>query len=211
MHQAQAKAVKITLCVLKVLRVNEGLSEDSVAHQIYSELKKYGARPAFRTIVASGKRSAIPHGYAGRKIIRRGDSVVVDFGANYKGFRSDITRTFIVGKPTPKQKKVYSIVAGAQKAAMRGVKAGMVCREIDALARNYIKSKGFGEHFIHSTGHGIRTKVHQAPKIGKKNPHRLKAGQIITIEPGIYIKGWGGVRIEDMVEVTKKSYNVLTR
>lgn len=210
MNPRQRKAVDITLRVLKVLRVEAGLSENSVARQIFFELKKYGARPAFRTIVASGKRSAMPHGYAGKKIIRRGDFVVVDFGANYKGFRSDITRTFIIGKPTPKQKKIYSVAAAAQKKAIRGIKAGAVCREIDLLARDYIKKNGFGDYFIHNTGHGIGTRVHQAPKLGRKNRHKLKAGQIITIEPGIYIKGWGGVRIEDMVLVTRTGCRLLT-
>ncbi|OGC13927.1 hypothetical protein A3D23_07260 [candidate division WOR-1 bacterium RIFCSPHIGHO2_02_FULL_53_26] len=195
--------------ILKVLTVREGLSEKQVAHQIYSELKKYGAKPAFRAIVASGKRAAIPHGYATNKKIRAGELVVVDFGAVYKGWRSDVTRTYIVGKPSRKQKKVYQVVTAAQKSAIKGVRAGRECREIDALARNYIKAKGFGNYFIHNTGHGIGRRVHQAPKIGRKNRHKLKAGMIITVEPGIYIKGWGGVRIEAMVLVTNNGCKIL--
>jgi Xaa-Pro aminopeptidase len=196
---------------MSALTVQAGQKEREVADNIRSSLKKFGARPAFRIIVASGKRSAKPHGFATDKIIRRGDLVVIDFGAVYNGYCSDMTRTFIVGKPTAKQKKIYRIVKEAQKRAIKAIRAGKACFEIDMAARQYIEKQGFGKYFIHSTGHGIGRRVHEAPKISKKNRRRLRKGMVITIEPGIYIKGWGGVRIEDMVLVTRRGCKALTK
>lgn len=211
MKPAQQKAARIADAVLSDLNINAGQTEKDVAAQIKNLLRSFKARPAFRIIVASGKRSALPHGLATNKRIRRGDLVVIDFGALYNGYRSDISRTFIVGKPSLKQKKIYQIVKTAQARAIKAIKAGKACSKIDRAARDYIRQQGFGKKFIHSTGHGIGKKVHQAPKISPKNHGKLKAGMIITIEPGIYIKGWGGVRIEDMVEVTRRGHRVLTK
>jgi Xaa-Pro aminopeptidase len=211
MNKAQLKAVKIADRVFTCLKIDEGMSEKEVANQIKSLLKKFGSKPAFRIIVASGKRSAMPHGFASSKKIKKGDLVVIDFGALYNGYRSDITRTVVVGKSTEKQKKIFSTVRQAQKRAIKAVRIGRSCIEIDRAAREYIEKQGFGKYFIHNTGHGIGRKVHQAPKISKKNRRRLRSGMVITIEPGIYIKGWGGVRIEDMVLVTKRGGKVLTK
>jgi len=218
---AQLKAIRITKKVLAGLKISAGQRESEVADQIKLLLKQYRARPAFRIIVASGKRSAVPHGYASDKRIKKGELVVVDFGALYNGYCADITRTFITGKSTEKQRKILRMVVEAQKRAIRAVKAGAMCSDIDLAAREYIKrrcllychisrKKCSGDCFIHSTGHGIGRKVHQAPKISLRNKSRLKAGQVITVEPGIYIKGWGGARIEDMVLVTKRGAKVLT-
>lgn len=207
----QLKAIHIVNRICGLLKVKGGQTEKDIACWIRRELKKFGAKPAFRVIVASGKRSAIPHGYATTKRVRKGDLVVVDFGALYNGFRSDITRTFVIGKPTARQRRIYSIVKEAQRSAIKSVREGRECREVDGAARNYIKRQHLGRYFIHTTGHGIGTRVHQGPKISNKNRNRLKAGQVITIEPGIYIKDWGGVRIEDMVLVTKKGCKILTR
>jgi Xaa-Pro aminopeptidase len=209
--QAQRTAVRIADAVLADLNINAGQTEQEVASQIKNLLKSFKARPAFRIIVASGKRAALPHGFATNKRIRKGDLVVIDFGALYNGYRSDISRTFIVGKPSPKQKKIYNIVKQAQLRAIKATKAGKACSVIDRAARDYIKDQGFGKQFIHTTGHGIGEKVHQAPRISSKNHGKLKAGTVITIEPGIYIKGWGGVRIEDMIEVTRRGHRVLTK
>jgi Xaa-Pro aminopeptidase len=173
-------------------------------------LFRHGAKPAFQTLVASGKRGAFPHGHPTNKIIANGEMVVIDFGALYRGERADISRTLSVGKADPKQKKIYAIVQEAQRRAIKKVAAGVECREVDLAARDYIKSRILGHAFIHTTGHGIGRKVHQGPKISLRNKNKLKAGMVITIEPGIYIKGWGGVRIEDMVLVTKKGCKVLT-
>lgn len=222
MNRCQQKAVWIALQVLKKIKIVAGQTELKVAEWINLELKKYGAKPAFRAIVASGRRSAIPHGYATNKKIMAGELVVVDFGALYNGYRSDLTRTFVVGKITARTKKIIQIVYNAQQKAIRAVHTGAVCSEVDRAARDYIKrncrkicnltgKKCPGDCFIHTTGHGIGRKVHQGPRISSKNRHRLKTGQVITIEPGIYIKGWGGVRIEDMLIVTEKGSNLLTR
>jgi len=211
MNKSQLKAVKIADHVLARLRVRAGQREKEIARQIRELLRGFAARPSFRIIVASGKRSARPHGFASDKMIRKGDLVVIDFGALYNGYRSDMTRTFVVGKPSLKQRKIYRVVREAQKRAIKAVRAGQACSEIDRAARQYIEDQGFGEYFIHSTGHGIGRRVHQAPKISKRNRHRLKKGMVITIEPGIYIRGWGGVRIEDMVLVTRSGCRLLTR
>lgn len=211
MNQAQQRAIAIAKKVLARLSLRAGQREREVAAWIEQELKKSGARPAFRTIVGSGKRSAIPHCYATGKRIRKGEMVIVDFGALYNGYRSDVTRTYFVGAPTSRQKKIFRIVAEAQRRAIRAVKAGVPCFAVDRAARDYIKSQEHGRFFIHTTGHGVGKKVHQAPKISLKNRNKLQRGQVITIEPGIYLKGWGGCRIEDMVLVTAKGRRVLTR
>ena len=135
---------------------------------------------------------------------------MIDFGALYHGWRSDITRTFLPEKPAARQKKLYAIIKQAQARGIKAVKAGVTCRCVDLAARDYIKERGFGQNFIHTTGHGVGRRIHEQPKISFRNRHKLKAGQVITIEPGIYIKGWGGVRIEDMVLVTKTGCRLLT-
>jgi len=191
------------------LKVREGQREADVAAEIKNGLRRFGARPAFRIIVASGNRSALPHGFATKKVIRRGDFVVIDFGALYNGYRSDITRTVVVGKPTARQARIMAVVKEAQRRGIRAVRAGTRCLEVDRAARGYIEKSGFGKYFVHSTGHGISRKTHEAPKLSRKNRRKVSAGKVITIEPGIYIKGFGGVRIEDMVLVTPQGARVL--
>ncbi|MFH1826287.1 MAG: M24 family metallopeptidase [bacterium] len=210
MNKNQRKAVQITKKTLKQLVIKPGLTEKQVAGQIKSILAKHKAKPSFKTIVASGKRSALIHGFASNKRIKQGELVMVDFGVEYHGFRSDITRMFVMGKPTKKQRKLLAIVKMAQAKAVRAVRAGKKCCEIDKLARDHVSECGYGKKFVHSTGHGVGREIHQAPKLSMKNNRRLKVGQVITIEPGIYLKGWGGVRIEDMVLVTKSGCRVLT-
>ncbi|MFH1347119.1 MAG: M24 family metallopeptidase [Candidatus Margulisiibacteriota bacterium] len=211
MSQAQLKAIRIVDHIWAGLKVSAGQSEKEIAAQIKAKLKEFGSRPAFRIIIASGRRSAQPHGFATDKKIRKGELVVIDFGAVYNGYCTDITRTITARKSTEKQRKILKIVKEAQRRAIKKVRAGVRCCEVDRAAREYIQKKGFGKYFIHSTGHGIGQKVHEAPKISKRNRRRLRDGMVITIEPGIYIKGWGGVRIEDMVLVTKRGCKVLTK
>ena len=208
---SQSKAIRIAERVFRELKLRPGVSEKKVAGWIRKKLKEYGARKeAFRIIVASGWRSSKVHGFASRKIIRAGEVVMLDLGALYKGYRSDITRTFILGKPSALQRRVYKLLKRAQQAALLRIKAGMECRLVDQAARRVIEKAGLGRFFRHSTGHGIGHKTHQAPKISRKNRNQLKAGQVITIEPGIYLKKWG-MRIEDMVKVTKNGHRLLTR
>ena len=209
---SQNKAVKIAEKVFKKLKLEPGVSEKEVARWIRKELKLQGARKeAFRIIVASGRRSAKPHGFASTKRLRPGEIVMVDFGALFKGFRSDITRTYVLGKPTIKQKRIYRILKTAQRAAIRKIKEGIGGQQVDNAARSVIEKAGYGKNFIHSTGHGVGRKVHEPPKLSRKSKSYLKAGQVVTVEPGIYIKGWGGMRIEDMVLVTKRGCRLLTR
>ena len=211
MNRHQLQAVAIANKIFELLTFSAGETEKKVAARIEAFLKGFDAKPAFRTIVASGKRSAKPHGYATHKKIRKGEIVKIDFGALYKGWRSDITRTFFVGKPNVRQRKMYQTVLEAQRRAILAVKAGVECRVVDKAAREYIKKMGYGKYFVHSTGHGIGKKIHEQPKLSFRNHRKLKAGQVITIEPGIYIKGWGGMRIEDMALVTEKGAKLLTK
>lgn len=211
LNKSQIKAASIADKVFDRLKVKVGQREKEVAGEIKALLKQFGAKPSFRIIVASGKRSAIPHGFASGKKIKRRELVVIDFGALYNGYYTDVTRTIITRIPTEKQRRILRIVREAQRRAIKKVRAGVRCCEVDQAARGYIEKKGFGKYFVHSTGHGIGKKVHEAPKISKRNRNRLREGMVITIEPGIYIKGWGGVRIEDMVLVTKRGCSVLTK
>lgn len=192
--------------------IRPGTKEKEIARHLYKKIRSYGADGfSFRPIVASGERSALPHGRATDKKIKSGDIVVVDFGARYKGFRSDLTRSYVIGRPTARQKNIQRIVLEAQKRAIRKIFHGAAVWAVDMAARQYIKRRGFGRYFIHSTGHGIGKKVHEAPKISWKNKMAvLRSGMVVTVEPGIYIKGWGGMRIEDMVLVTKRGCKLLT-
>jgi Xaa-Pro aminopeptidase len=174
-------------------------------------MRKRGATSSsFDIIVASGTRSALPHGVASEKVIESGDFVTLDFGAYYKGYVSDITRTVAVGEPDAKLKEIYNIVLQAQLLGMEGIKPGMTGKEADALTRNHISSHGYGEYFGHSTGHGIGLEVHEGPALSVKSNLVLEEGMIVTVEPGIYIPGLGGVRIEDDTIITKDGNESLT-
>lgn len=193
----------------KVIR--PGVSELEVAADLEAGLKKRGAEGmAFETIVASGPRGALPHGKASAKKIRKGDLVVLDMGVILAGYNSDCTRTFCVGKAGGKQKEVYSTVLGAQAAAIGAVRAGATAADVDKAARDYIDRAGYGSYFGHATGHGVGLDIHEAPYVGPRSKDVLTEGMVITVEPGIYIPGWGGVRIEDMALVEKDGCRVLT-
>ncbi len=191
--------------------IRPGLREIEVAAELEYQMRMLGAEgPAFDTIVASGHRSALPHGLASTRKIARNDFVTIDYGASYKGYISDITRTFVVGKANARQKKIYNIVLKANKAGIRKVKPGIGAAAVDAAARNVIKKAGYGRYFGHGLGHGIGIYVHVGPRLGPRTKDTLKKGMVLTIEPGIYIPDWGGVRIEDDVLVTKTGCKVLT-
>jgi len=187
-----------------------GLREIDVAAELEYQMMMLGSeKAAFETIIASGYRSALPHGKASKKKIAKGDFVTFDFGATVGGYVSDITRTVVMGKATPRQKKVYGIVKRAQLAGIRKVKAGASGKAVDAAARNVIKKAGYSKYFGHGTGHGIGLMVHGKPSAGPRSKDILKRGMVLTVEPGIYIPGWGGVRIEDDVLVTSTGCRVL--
>lgn len=188
-----------------------GKTELEVSNELEFFMRKAGAASSsFNTIVASGYRSALPHGVASDKIIELGDFVTMDFGAYYKGYVSDITRTVAVGKPDEKLKEIYEIVLEAQLRGMNGIKPGITGKEADALTRDYIAEKGYGDHFGHSTGHGIGLEVHEGPSLSFKSDLVLEPGMVVTCEPGIYIPGLGGVRIEDDTLITKDGNEALT-
>ncbi|MEH7107255.1 M24 family metallopeptidase [Bacillus sp. JJ1764] len=191
--------------------IRPGKTELEVTNELEFFMRKAGATSSsFDTIVASGFRSALPHGVASEKAIENGDMVTLDFGAYYKGYVSDITRTVAVGEPDAKLKEIYQIVLDAQLRGMDGIKPGMTGKQADALTRDYITEKGYGEYFGHSTGHGIGLEVHEGPALSAKSDLVLEPGMVVTCEPGIYIPGLGGVRIEDDTLITKDSNEALT-
>lgn len=192
--------------------VKPGMKEIEISNEMTSYMKKNGAsKESFETIVASGKRGALPHGVASNKVIKDGEFITLDFGCVYKGYCSDITRSFCIGKPNKEMKMIYNIVKKAQSLAIRSIKAGIKASDVDKVARDYIESKGYGKYFTHSTGHGLGIEVHDPISVSKNSNILLEENMVITVEPGIYIPGKGGIRIEDDVLVTKDSYKVLTK
>jgi len=192
--------------------VKPGITEIEVANELDFYMRNLGATGvSFDTIVASGVRSAMPHGVASDKVIEEGDMVTIDFGCYYKGYTSDMTRTFAVGDPGEELKKIYEIVFEANKKVTEAAKPGMTGAELDAIARDYITEHGYGDAFGHTTGHGIGLEVHEGPAISFRNEEELVVNNVITNEPGIYIPGLGGVRIEDDLVITETgNLNLMT-
>jgi len=184
--------------------IRSGVKECEVAGEIECVMRKCGGwGTAFETIVASGVRSAFPHGGCTDKKIRKGDLVVVDIGATYHYYRSDMTRTLVAGKPSEKQKKIYEIVRLAQAKALQAVKPKAKAKNIDAIARKIIENAGYGKYFVHGLGHGVGLEIHEQPTLSQESKDKLTIGNVVTLEPGIYIVGFGGFRIEDTVLVQK--------
>ena len=195
--------------------VRAGVSERDVAAVIEGALRGAGyERPAFDTIVASGPNSALPHYRAGHRSLHTGDLVVLDFGGVLDGYCSDFTRTVSVGQPSPDAARLHAAVREAQTAAIEAVRPGRATTDVDAAARQVLVAHGLGEAFGHGTGHGLGLDVHEEPRVGKPRsdvpPMRLEAGMVFTIEPGAYLPGFGGVRIEDDILVTETGYEILT-
>lgn len=191
--------------------VKAGMTELEVKNELEAYMTRLGASgPSFDTIVASGHRGALPHGVASEKVIESGDMVTLDFGAWYKGYASDITRTFGVGSVSPEMEEIYNIVLQSQLKALEEIDAGMTGQEADSIARDIISANGYGENFGHSLGHGFGLEVHELPALAQKSTMTLEPGMCITIEPGIYVDGLGGVRIEDDAVVTETGLKKLT-
>ena len=204
---AAERALEATLA-----RVRVGMTELEVAGILESELRQAGSDGfPFASIVASGPNAALPHAHPGSRELTRGDFLLVDFGARVGGYCSDITRTFVVGRASNEQREVYEIVRQANERATHAMRPGMSGRDADGLARGYIQDRGYGELFGHSLGHGIGLEVHEAPRLAKTAESPLVEGAVVTVEPGIYRPGWGGVRIEDDVHLGGEGARVFMR
>jgi len=192
-------------------QLHVGMSELEVAGVLEKSLRDEGSEGfPFPSIVASGPRSALPHARSSPRTLERGDFLLMDFGAEVNGYCSDITRTVVMGKADEEQRGLYEIVREANALASSGVRAGMTGRDADAIARHYIDRAGFGELFGHSLGHGIGLEVHEAPRLARTAESGLPDGAVVTIEPGVYRPGWGGVRIEDDVVLDSDGPHILT-
>ena len=195
--------------------IKAGVTEKQVANKLVNEMRILGAqKESFDPIVASGPNGALPHAKPTDRVIQDGDLVTIDYGALYNGFASDITRTLHIGEvKDEKLKEIYEVVKEAQQRGVDAVKPGVTTCEIDKVCRDYIAEKGYGKYFVHSTGHGLGIEVHEFPNVTARKEYDviLEPGMVITVEPGIYIEGFGGVRIEDDVLVTKDGHKILSR
>jgi len=192
--------------------VTSGMTEKELAWEMEKHMREAGADDlAFETIVASGERGALPHGVASSKKLSLGEMITLDFGAKYQGYHSDITRTISLGEPPAKMLEIYEIVLEAQEAALNQIKPGVLAVDVDRVARDIISSRGYGEYFGHGLGHGVGLNIHEGPRLSPKGKAVLAPGMVVTVEPGIYLPGIGGVRIEDTVLVTDSGFEVLTR
>jgi Xaa-Pro aminopeptidase len=208
------RAIRIAAAALRstLQRVRPGVCERDIALELEYAMRQGGAEtPSFDTIVASGPNSALPHARPGARKIRKGDFVVIDYGAVYCGYRSDETCTVAVGRGRRRHEKIYAVVKEAHDRALEAVRPGVACRDVDGAARDVIEKAGYGPCFPHGTGHGVGLDVHEAPRISALSGSILEEGMVVTIEPGIYLPGFGGVRIEDMVLVEKGGARVLTK
>lgn len=193
-------------------RLAERPTEGEVAAELDHLMRRRGASgSAFDTIVAAGPNSALPHARPGTRRIEPGDLVVIDFGAIVDGYRSDMTRTVCVGEPRPPGRRIYEVVREAQQVGTETVTAGAACADVDAACREIISEAGWGEAFMHGTGHGVGLDIHEAPSVSSRSSETLAAGEVVTVEPGVYLAGDGGVRIEDTVVVTDDGCVRLTR
>ena len=187
-----------------------GRTERSVALALENEMRRLGAEPAFTSIVASAERGALPHAVPADVPIPAGTLVTLDIGAQLDGYCSDCTRTWATGELPDDLAEAYELVLRAQEAALSAVRPGPEGREVDAVARGIIEAAGHGEHFGHGLGHGVGLEIHEGPRLSRTGEARLVAGNVVTVEPGVYLPGRGGVRIEDLVAVTEDGHRVLS-
>lgn len=209
-----AKAIEIADEALDEVgpRIEPGVTEEAVAWELEKAMRERGAEMiSFDTIVGAGANGALPHHRAADTVIKRNDAIVIDMGAKYEGYCSDLTRTIFVGEPDAKFRRIYDIVLQAQLAAEERVRAGMTGEEADAIARDIIADAGHAADFGHSLGHGVGLAVHEFPRVGPRAEDVLQDGMVFTIEPGIYLPGWGGVRIEDIVVMENGRARVISK
>jgi Xaa-Pro aminopeptidase len=207
----EAGRIATTALAATVGQVRAGMTELEVAGVLEKALRDAGSDAfPFPSIVASGPRSALPHARSSSRVVERGDLLLLDFGATHAGYVSDVTRTFVVGKASDRQREVHALVRRANEVAASRVRAEMSGREADAIARELIEQEGFGNGFGHGLGHGIGLEVHEAPRLSRTAEGVLPTGSVVTIEPGIYEPGWGGVRVEDDVHLGENGPELLT-
>jgi Xaa-Pro aminopeptidase len=210
-HIRRAASIAELALERTIRRVRTGMTELAICGILEGELRAGGSEShPFEAIVASGERSALPHARSSSRAVAPGDLLLIDFGAVAEGYCSDITRTFVMGKASPEQRELHDVVREANATASGAVRAGMRGKDADALARGYIELHGWGEQFGHSLGHGIGLEVHEAPRLSKAADTPLPVGAVVTIEPGIYRPGWGGVRMEDDVLLTSDGPEIIT-
>ena len=211
MERAAAIADAALYEVLPML--SEEVSEEQFALELDTAMRRGGAEGvAFETIVAAGENSAKPHHRPGPRRVRQGDAVVVDFGATYEGYRSDMTRTFCVGaEPEGDMARVFAVVGASQAAGAAAVRPGIVANEVDDVCRAIISDAGWADRFEHGTGHGVGLDIHEAPTVSQLGTAILAPGFVVTVEPGVYLPGQGGVRVEDTLVVTEDGSRPLTR
>lgn len=198
------------LRIMDQMRV--GQTEEEIAWDLEKHMREHGADGiAFDFIVASGPNSALPHSRSSARPVRFGEPVLIDMGATLAGYRSDITRTFTIGQPDERFTEIYSVVLDAQLAVEKALRPGMTGREADEIARQIITKAGYGETFGHSLGHGVGLAIHELPHLAKASEEVLAENMVVTVEPGIYLLGWGGVRIEDTVVIRRDGVEVLTK
>ena len=192
--------------------IKPGVTERQIALELDFYMLSHGAEAlSFETIAVAGKKTSMPHGVPDDSIVKIGDFITMDFGAVYKGYHSDMTRTVAVGEISAEQKKIYEIVLQAQLNALNILSEGVTGKEADDAARSVISDAGYGDYFGHGTGHGVGIEIHEQPNVSMRNDSPLKAGNVVTVEPGIYLPGKFGVRIEDMAVITENGYENLTK
>ncbi len=188
-----------------------GTTEKEVAIQLVTRYRQESDGEAYSPIVAGGPNSAMPHAIPSDRPFQKGDFIVIDAAAKYAGYHADMTRTTLVGEATEKHQEIYEIVKGAQQAGCAAAKAGITCKDVDSVTRNYIAERGYGEYFNHGTGHGLGLEIHTEPRMSQLSRQVLAENNVVTIEPGIYLAGWGGVRIEDDVIIKKNECEILNK
>jgi len=207
------KAIRQAEKAFGVLRATLRLekTEKQVADELEHQMRLFGSRNrGFQSIVAVGPRAALPHAVPGRRQVGQSDFILIDWGADEGLYRSDLTRVLVTGKISAKFERIYKVVLTAQARAIARIRPGALCGDIDRTARRAIAKAGFKRYFQHGLGHGVGLDIHELPRLAAKSKAKLKPGMIVTVEPGIYLPGWGGVRIEDDVLVTRKGHEVLT-
>tara|TARA_X000001036_G_C20642706_1_gene791803 strand:- start:616 stop:1698 length:1083 start_codon:yes stop_codon:yes gene_type:complete len=206
-------AVEVTDVVYKEIlpMLRPGYTEKQVANTLVSKYREYAEGEAYSPIVATGPNGALPHAIPTDREFQKGDFIVIDAAAKYAGYHADMTRTPVVGEATEKHKEIYSIVKEAQQRGCDTAKAGVPCKTVDSATRDYIKEMGYGEYYTHGTGHGLGLEIHTSPRFSSQSDQVLEANNVMTIEPGIYLAGWGGVRIEDDVIIGNEGCEILNK